>query len=64
MALALEETQQTGNPARRFGEFRYATLDTWSRQRRVIGEAEAPPPTAEGGALKKNHRFIVTSLPA
>ena len=64
MALALEETQQTGNPARRFGEFRYATLNTWSRQRRVIGKAEALPPTAEGGALKKNHRFIVTSLPA
>ena len=38
MALALEETGETGKAARRFGEFRYATLDSWSRERRVIGE--------------------------
>ena len=37
MALALKETAKTGKAARRFGEFRYATLDSWSRERRVIG---------------------------
>ncbi|MDE3260868.1 MAG: transposase, partial [Acidobacteriota bacterium] len=37
---------------------------SWSRERRVIGKAEALPPTAAGGHPKENHRFIVTSLPA
>ena len=64
MAVALEETAETGKAARRFGEFRYATLDSWSRERRVIGKAEALPPTMAGGRRKANHRFIVTSLPA
>ena len=64
MALALAETAATGKAARRFGEFRYATLDSWSRERRVIGKAEALPPTVAGGHPKENHRFIVTSLPA
>ena len=64
MALALEETGETGKAARRFGAFRYATLDSWSRERRVIGKAEALPPTVAGGQPKENHRFIVTSLPA
>ena len=53
-----------GKAARRFGEFRYATLDSWSRTPRVIGKAEALPPTLAGGQPKENHRFIVTSLPA
>ncbi len=30
----------TGKPARRFKDFRYATLDCWSRQRRVVAKAE------------------------
>ena len=64
MALALKETAKTGKAARRFGEFRYATLDSWSRKRRVIGKAEALPPTVAAGHRKENHRFIVTSLPA
>ena len=64
MALALQETAATGKAARRFGEFRYATLDSWSRTRRVIGKAEALPPTVAGGQPKENHRFIVISLPA
>jgi len=34
------EATATGKPARRFKDFRYATLDSWSRRRRVIGEAE------------------------
>jgi Transposase DDE domain group 1 len=34
------EATATGKPARRFKDFRYATLDSWSRRRRVIGKAE------------------------
>ena len=55
LAQAEEEAKRTGKPARRFKDFRYATLDSWSRRRRVIGKAE----WTEGEA---NPRFIVTSL--
>lgn len=51
----IDEAGTTGKPARRFKDFRYATLDSWSRRRRVIGKAE----WTEGEA---NPRFIVTSL--
>jgi Transposase DDE domain group 1 len=44
------------SPCRSFTEFEYATLDSWSRARRVIGKAEVLP---EGD----NPRFIVTNLP-
>jgi hypothetical protein len=46
-----------GAPTRRFVEFEYRTLDSWSRARRVIGKAEV---TREG----PNPRFVVTNLPA
>ena len=46
---------RSGRPARRFKDFRYATLDSWSRERRVVGKAEV---TGD----KANPRFIVTSL--
>jgi hypothetical protein len=49
------EASATGKPARRYRDFRYATLDSWSRRRRVIGKAE----WTRGEA---NPRFIVTSL--
>jgi len=49
------EAKATGKAARRYKDFRYATLDSWSRQRRVIGKAE----WTKGEA---NPRFIVTSL--
>ena len=49
------EAASTGKPARRFKDFRYATLDSWSRQRRVVAKAE----WTKGEA---NPRFIVTSL--
>ncbi len=52
---AEDEATRTGQPARRFKEFRYATLDSWSRRRRVIAKAEWT-----GG--EANPRFIVTSL--
>ena len=47
----------TGQPQRRFKEFQYSTLKSWSRERRVIGKAEC---------LDKgfNPRFVVTSLEA
>ena len=47
--------EQTRRPARLFQEFGYRTLDTWSRQRRIVAKAEH----LEKGA---NPRFIVTSL--
>ena len=37
---AEEEAASTGKPARRFKDFRYATLDSWSRRRRVVAKAE------------------------
>jgi hypothetical protein len=46
---------RTGQPARQFRDFRYATRKTWSRQRRVIGKAEQLDD-------KANPRFVVTSL--
>src|SRR5580704_11598452 len=45
----------SGRPARVFRDFRYCTIDSWSRMRRVVGKAEH---TLEGA----NPRFIVTSL--
>jgi hypothetical protein len=48
---------QLQSPCRSFTEFEYATRDSWSRPRRVIGKAEV---LAEGD----NPRFIVTNLPA
>ncbi len=57
-ALALADAQRalTGKPARVFKELRYRTLDSWTRDRRVVAKAEA----LEQG---RNPRFIVTSLP-
>jgi hypothetical protein len=55
MARAETESRRTGQPARRFKDFQYATRQSWSRRRRVIGKAE----WTQGEA---NPRFIVTSL--
>jgi hypothetical protein len=51
------EAVETGKPARRFKDFQYATLKSWSRRRRVIAKAE----WTRGEA---NPRFAVTSLKA
>src|SRR5690606_24411793 len=40
MREAEREPRRTGKPARVFRDFRYSTLDSWSRRRRVIGKAE------------------------
>jgi hypothetical protein len=55
LAAARTEAERRGKPARRFKDFRWSTLDSWSRARRVIGKAE----WTQGEA---NPRFIVTSL--
>ena len=47
--------EQSGQAARIFKDFRYSTLDSWSRERRVVGKAEHP-------AKGSNPRFVVTSL--
>jgi hypothetical protein len=57
LAQARQEAERTGQPARRFKDFRWSTLDSWSRERRVIGKAE----WTNGEA---NPRFVVTSLKA
>jgi hypothetical protein len=43
-------------PCRRFTEFEYSTLNSWTKARRVIGKAEI---LAQGD----NPRFVVTNLP-
>jgi Transposase DDE domain group 1 len=57
LARAEADSRQTGGAARVFKELRWATLDSWSRKRRVIAKAE----WTQGGP---NPRFIVTSLKA
>ena len=52
----------SGKASRRFRSFKYRTLSSWSRFRRVVGKAEALP--ERGGGTRANPRFIVTSLPA
>jgi hypothetical protein len=55
LAWAEDEAIRTGKPARRFRDFRWSTLGSWSRRRRVVGKAE----WTRGEA---NPRFVVTSL--
>ena len=55
LAEAKRLCQASGKPTRLYREFKYRTIDSWSRARRVIGKAEH---TLEGA----NPRFIVTSL--
>jgi Transposase DDE domain group 1 len=57
LAAAEREAIQTRAPARRYRDFQWRTLKSWSRKRRVIGKAE----WTKGEA---NPRFIVTSLDA
>jgi hypothetical protein len=55
-AVALESVAR-GGPARRFADFAWRTLASWSRARRVVAKAEHLPKGT-------NPRFIVTSLAA
>jgi hypothetical protein len=55
LAAAKAVAEDTGRPARRFRDFKWSTLDRWSRRRRVVAKAEWT--TGEA-----NPRFVVTSL--
>jgi hypothetical protein len=55
LVLASLDSLRTGRAARRFKDFTWSTLDSWSRDRRVVGKAEVT-----GGDA--NPRFVVTSL--
>lgn len=55
LAEAAEESSRTGRAARRFRDFRWSTLGSWSRRRRVVAKAEV----TQGDT---NPRFVVTSL--
>ena len=55
LEAARQHSERTGRPARRFKDFMWSTLDSWSRERRVVAKAE----WTGGGA---NPRFVVTSL--
>ncbi len=55
MKAAHAEAQAKRKPARRFKDFTWSTLDSWTHARRVIGKAEWTMAEA-------NPRFIVTSL--
>ena len=55
LAAARAKAKKTGAPARRFKDFLWSTLNSWSCRRRVIGKAEWTQDEA-------NPRFIVTSL--
>jgi hypothetical protein len=56
LAEAAAEHAATGRPVRQFRDLTYRTLDSWSRERRVVAKAEHL-------AMGSNPRFIVTSLP-
>ena len=55
LMLAKFDSLRTGRSARRFKDFTWSTLDSWSRTRRVVGKVEVT-----GGDA--NPRFVVTSL--
>jgi len=55
LAKAKALCEQSGKAARVFKDFRYQTLDSWSRERRVVGKAEYT-------LLGSNPRYVVTSL--
>jgi len=57
LAAAKAESLAQGAPARRFADFFWSTLDSWSQQRRVVAKAEHLPKGT-------NPRFVVTSLAA
>jgi hypothetical protein len=56
LALAQAESLAQAGPVRRFADFPWRTLDSWSCARRVIAKAEHLP-------KGPNPRFVVTSLP-
>jgi Transposase DDE domain group 1 len=57
LVAAEAESLAKSGPARRFADFVWRTLDSWSRSRRVVAKAEHLPKGS-------NPRFVVTSLAA
>jgi hypothetical protein len=57
LAAAEAESLAQGGSARCFADFSWRTLDSWSRERRVVAKAEHLPKGS-------NPRFVVTSLSA
>jgi len=55
LALVKKEAETNGAAARMFRELRYRTLDSWSRERRVVAKAEHI-------GDKSNPRFVVSSF--
>jgi Transposase DDE domain group 1 len=55
LMLASLDSTNSGRAARRFKDFMWSTVDSWSHNRRVVGKAEVT-----GG--EANPRFVVTSL--
>jgi hypothetical protein len=55
LAQAKSLCERSGEPARVFKDFRYQTLDSWSRERRVVGKAEHT-------LMGSNPRYVVTSF--
>ena len=55
MAEVEQKAEEIGEPVRRFKDFFYRTLDSWSQKRRVVAKAEHLTD-------KANPRFVVTSL--
>lgn len=55
LAAVKLEAEATGEPARVFKELRYETLDSWTRERRVVAKAEQL-------GDKSNPRFVVSSF--
>jgi len=55
LAQAKTLCEASGKAARVFKDFRYQTLHSWSRERRLVGKAEHTP-------LGSNPRYVVTSL--
>jgi len=56
-AVRTEQAESGAHAVRRYEELRYQTLQSWSRERRVVGKAERL-------GDKDNPRFVVTSLAA
>jgi len=58
LAAARAEAETKRRPARRYRDFLWTTLDSWSCRRRVVGKAEWMAGREDGG----NPRFVVSSL--
>lgn len=57
LVRAVSQEERDGAPTRLYRELRYRTLDSWTRERRVVAKAEWL-------GDKYNPRFVVTSLSA